>query len=480
VTPIDALSGNNFWQKQRDVEEYTNGIYTRLRSKFGNSMLIPAVDMRGNFVKIVNNLDASGNGPVNNLISNNLKPVISGTSTYDNRLKSIMNWKGWYDVIAASNILYYEVDNVPEGELSQTERRRYKAEAVFTRNLSYLYICKLYGDAIYYTEAYHNKALARSPQVEVLNNCIADMLKAKDDLPTRYTESSLLGLRPTRASAVALLIHLNMWAAAWDNGDKLHYYETVLDLARELETYTDYQVLPKTTENTKMIFKGRSAENLFGILQDYNYGESFDQFAIYSFFFSHYPYRGNIQKTNSHMTYDKEYIEKLYPIAEADNRRVLWFENYSADNPTFQFKKYINTYSVGTGTTVTMNSDDSAIIFRMSDIILLAAEAAAELEDNDVALGYLNQVRAAAGAPAINSSGSTLKDDIYKERCRELIGEGHFYFDLVRTKRVVLSEFSKSVMSVGAFNSGAWTWPLIISSEEQSANPNLRGNNYWN
>lgn len=480
VTPIDALSGNNFWQTQKDVEGYMNGIYAKFRSKIGNSILIPALDIRGNFVTIVNNLDASGNGPINNLIANNLNPIISGTTTYDNRLKDVMNWKGWYDVIAASNILHYEIDNVPSAEMSQAERSRYKAEAVFTRNLSYMFICKLYGDAIYYTEAYHSKALARTPQLQVLKMCIADMLAAKDNLPIKYSESSLLGLRPTRASAVALLMHLNMWAAAWEEGDKKPYYEAVLALAEELAAYTDYRVLPKTTENTKLIFKGRSAENLFGILQDYNYGEIFAQFANYSFFFSHYPYRGNSTKTNSHMVYDKEYIEKLYPIAIADDRKSLWFENYNANNATFQFKKYINVYATGTGTNVSMNSDDSAVIFRMSDAILLAAEAAAELEDNLTAKEYLNQVRNAAGAPAITADGAVLKDEIFRERCRELIGEGHYYFDLVRTKRVINTEFSKAVMSVGNFNSGAWTWPLIISTTEQNANPNLTGNNYWN
>ena len=480
VVPIDALSGNNFWQTHTDVESFANGIYVRLRSKFGNSILIPALDMRGNFVGVKNDLDASGNGPMNNLISNNMRALLSGGGTYADRLRSVMNWKGWYDIIQASNILHYEVDNVPATALSQSERTRYKAEAVFTRNLSYLFICKLYGDAIYYTEAYHQESLARTPQVEVMKKCIDDMISAKNDLPIKVSESSMTGLRPTRASAVALLMHLNMWAAAWETGDKKPYYNAVLELANELASYTDYKILPKTVENTKLIFKGKSAENLFGILQDYNYGETFDGWSNYSWYFSRYPYRGNMQKVNSHFAYEKEYMEKLYPLSESDNRRTLWFENYNANNATFQFKKYINTYSVGSGSSMTMFSDDSAIIFRMSDAILLAAEAAAELDNDELAKEYLNQVRAAAGASFIISVGRELKDDIYRERCRELIGEGHYYFDLVRTKRVVNSDFSKSVMSVSNFNSGAWTWPIIISSTEQQANPNLIGNTYWN
>jgi len=480
VTPIDALSGNNFWKTKADVEGYMGGIYTRLKSKLGNSMLIPALDLRGNFVKIVNNLDNNGNGPINNLISNNLKPVISGTTTYDNRLKDIMNWKGWYDVIAASNILIYEIDKVPANQLSETDRKQYIAEATFTRNLSYLFICKLFGDAIYYTEAYHSLSLPRRPQLEVLKLAIADMESVKNDLPVTYADNSKAGFRPNRGAAIALLMHLNMWAAAWEENNKIPYYEAIVALGEEISSHTQYHLLPITIDNTKSIFKGKTAENLFGILQEYNYGESFVDFANPSFFFSHYPYRGSTTKTTSHMSYEKEYIDKLFPATESDERRTVWFENMSSDNGNFQLKKFINVYSTGSGSNLTVKNDDSAIIFRLPDALLLAAEAAAELGDDAIAQGYVNQVRAAAGAQAFTTTGNALKDDIYKERKRELIGEGHFYFDLVRTKRVVNTEYSNAVMSVGNFNAGAWTWPLIISDAEKVANPSLIGNIFWN
>lgn len=480
VVPIDALSGNNFWQTRKDVEGFTNGIYARLRDKVGGGVLMPALDVRGNFVKTVGTIDNSGNNVFNNLINNNLKSVTTASTTYDNRLKNIMDWKAWYDIIAASNILYYEVDNVPSGNLSDADKKRYKAEAVFMRNLSYMFICKLFGDAIYYTEAYNSKSLARTPQVEVMKKCIADMSAAKNDLPTAYTDVSLTGFRPTRASAVALLMHLNMWAAAWDNGDKSGYYKAVVALGTEMATYTNYSLLPINEQNTMRIFKGRTSENLFGVLQDYNYGETFAAYANYSYFFSHYPYRGAISKTTSFMAYDKDYIGKLFPAGMPDARFTTWFENASSDNNTFQFKKFINVYSTGSGSSLNVNNDDSAIIFRLPDALLLAAEAAAELSDDATARDYVNQVRLAAAAPALISSGSELKDDIYRERCRELIGEGQFFFDLVRTKRAINTEFSKAVISVSNFNAGAWTWPLIISATERTANPNLVGNNFWN
>ena len=243
VTPIDALSGNNFWQTRQDVEGFTNGIYSRLKAKVGGTVMMPALDIRGNFVKVVENIDNDGTNVFNNLTANNMKPIYTGTSTWDDRLKAIMDWKAWYDIIASSNILYYEIDNVPSAALSETDRKKYKAEAVFLRNLSYMFICKLFGDAIYYTKAYKSEALPRTAQVEVMKKCIADMTAVKNDLPVSYTETSLIGFRPTRGSAIALLMHLNMWAATWENGSKTEYYDSVLVLAEEMATYKNYSLL---------------------------------------------------------------------------------------------------------------------------------------------------------------------------------------------------------------------------------------------
>jgi hypothetical protein len=77
---------------------------------------------------------------------------------------------------------------------------------------------------------------------------------------------------------------------------------------------------------------------------------------------------------------------------------------------------------------------------RFADVLLMAAEAfnrKASPEDNK-ARTYLNRVRERAFGGASNnvtSGGSALTTAIYHERRVELIGEGHQFFDLVRTGR---------------------------------------------
>ncbi|AUC15249.1 RagB/SusD family nutrient uptake outer membrane protein [Tenacibaculum sp. SZ-18] len=74
---------------------------------------------------------------------------------------------------------------------------------------------------------------------------------------------------------------------------------------------------------------------------------------------------------------------------------------------------------------------------RFADVLLMAAEALNRGGISDGrALQYLNRVRRRAFGDTnhdISSTGTTLTQDIYNERRLELVGEGHRFFDLVRT-----------------------------------------------
>jgi hypothetical protein len=124
------------------------------------------------------------------------------------------------------------------------------------------------------------------------------------------------------------------------------------------------------------------------------------------------------------------------------------------------------------------NPDDNQMVFRYPDPILLRAEALAELGKDEEARTVVNVIRNRAKAAPIRDSGDDLKDAIWWERVRELLGEANFFYDLVRTKKVINSEYTPVPMSVAAFNSGGWTWPIDRSA--LANNPYMQLNNYWN
>lgn len=73
---------------------------------------------------------------------------------------------------------------------------------------------------------------------------------------------------------------------------------------------------------------------------------------------------------------------------------------------------------------------------RYADVLLMAAEALNRGNiDDDLALDYVNQIRERAGLSEANASGNQLTNEIYRQRRLELVGEGHRFFDLVRTER---------------------------------------------
>ncbi|MDR0863492.1 MAG: RagB/SusD family nutrient uptake outer membrane protein [Candidatus Symbiothrix sp.] len=95
-------------------------------------------------------------------------------------------------------------------------------------------------------------------------------------------------------------------------------------------------------------------------------------------------------------------------------------------------------------------------VLRLSETYLIAAEAAAKLGANDDAVKYLNAI-STRGLAANNFTGKTVTlDDVLTERRKELIGEGHRFFDAIRNhKHIVRSKDNKYAHLVG-IDPGAW------------------------
>ena len=466
VTPVDNLSGNNYWKSKADVEAYTEGIYSRFRIATMSNMFFPATgDFRGAPIK-----NHIGRAYLDYLRTNDLKTYTNTDETFYGHNRPT-KWNDFFNMVQNANILYEQTDRLEPGILSETDRVQYRAEAVFLRNLAYFFMVRLYGDVPYYTNAYNSEPLPRTNMLVVLDKCIEDMMNVKDDLPWTFNDPSIVGIRAMRGGAIALLMHMNMWRAGFTTDDKAPYYEAVAKLGEEIVNNPGaYELLP--LERTKEIFKGRSKEGLFEILQSLNYGERFAISATYADYVLHYPHK---LTTNSYISYVPKFMEKLYPVTAVDQRKTTWFDEdiYDTDGK-MQLLKYVNVFAEEGED---QNPDDNQIVFRYADAILLYAEALAELDRDAEARTAVNMIRERAGATEFITGGKDLKDDIYWERCRELMGEGHYFYDLVRTKKVIDDSYSFAPIGVDAFYRGAWTWPIDASA--MIDNPYMILNNYW-
>ena len=109
---------------------------------------------------------------------------------------------------------------------------------------------------------------------------------------------------------------------------------------------------------------------------------------------------------------------------------------------------------------------------------LIRAEARVLQGGAKIATGLadLNDLRAAriSGYVPVNLIGQALLDEIALERRKELVGEGHRWFDLKRTTKTIARTAGISSTSFNlAPTSKYWTWP--VPQDEIDANPTIAG-----
>ncbi|NNK83683.1 MAG: RagB/SusD family nutrient uptake outer membrane protein, partial [Flavobacteriaceae bacterium] len=137
--------------------------------------------------------------------------------------------------------------------------------------------------------------------------------------------------------------------------------------------------------------------------------------------------------------------QELYDMFDEDDmRRDVTFydlredpDSYSPsrDNTGLFNKKFLPRKADPRAGSDPLNYASNYRSIRYADVLLMAAEAEAKSGGAN-AENYLNQVRARAygnNSHDYSSSEGSLLDAIYTERRKELAGEGHRFFDLVRT-----------------------------------------------
>jgi hypothetical protein len=476
IQPLDKLTGNNFFQSKDDVVANIYDLSRIVFSKINETHYIGAVGeyRSGEVLHESQSDNAASREFVEYLGRNDLINLIRRGQPWDYyNFDRITNWSSYYRAIQGANILIAKLDEGIPG-ITDTEKGQFKAEAAFIRSLCYFTMVRLYGDVVYYTDAFHSSSLPRENFVSVLNKCIADLASHKNEIPFTYNDPALKGVRASRGSIIALMMEMNMWNAGFDTNNARKYYQATADLGKELVASNAYRLLPLSEWST--VIKGRSEESLFEFYQSINYGDAVLNVAPIADMFLHYPYkRPEYTHRVSFAYYRGEYMQKLFQDG-SDKRITTWFnEDIFADNGKFMLLKYAkNSFIVGEEDA---NPDNTFMIFRYGGELLLAAEALANIDEDGEAIKLVNMVRARAGASPYTPSNGDLKEFIFYERSRELIGEGHHYFDLVRTKRILNSQYSYNVLTSDKFSRGAWTWP--ISSDALNNNPYMKLNDYW-
>ncbi|MBJ6368439.1 RagB/SusD family nutrient uptake outer membrane protein [Snuella sedimenti] len=285
----------------------------------------------------------------------------------------------------------------------------------------------------------------RTPKAEVYALIEDDLIFAAANLPYVQNETG----RVTKGAAQALL------GKAYLYQDKFDEAAAVLE---DLINNGPHRLL--TSEEYPNMFERdweNNIESVFEVQYSDVDGGSFDCFQClegnYTTYFN--GPRGFVDATGK---FDAGYsfnvpTQEVVDAFESGDLRyetsILDIEQYIIDNPGSSYdetagyeqtgyfnRKYIaRKGDLDIGDAALTNPDNYRAI-RFADVLLMAAEALNRGGISDTrAQDYLNQVRNRALLPNVNTTGSNLTNDIYKERRVELVGEGHRFFDLVRTGR---------------------------------------------
>jgi hypothetical protein len=140
------------------------------------------------------------------------------------------------------------------------------------------------------------------------------------------------------------------------------------------------------------------------------------------------------------------YIDQLSTVGDPNTYgRIL---KYPGKGNT---KAIIVDHFEGSGAPVTSSTTSNVSIFRLSELYLIAAEAAVKKSPSDItnAAFYLNEIVERANPAATVDEEDVDLDRILTERRKELMGEGHRFYDLIRNKRDIVRSLSPRATAPG-------------------------------
>jgi hypothetical protein len=433
--PITSTYGTEFWTSQTSVEQATLAMYGQLRScvrssgsYFINGDLAAGVFLPASSQWNYQSIKASNSPPFNFSYVPYLEP-------------DLQNWSRFYQLIAQANLILLNVSQMsPSLFTNESVRNAYLGKALFMRAYTYFYITRIWGDPVFVTKTYNDAdygkipPIARTAESIVLDSCIADLKIAAGYLNFSGGDPTQ-AIQVNKGSVYALLAHIYAWK---------HDYLNAHLACQQVMNYGGYSLEPMATYTN--IWKGQlSSENIFELPMKYNAndpnftGQGGWAEAQFSFFgtFLKGPIVDN-QNNNCWVSPSGGFVDQFFDTAnDARYKAILTPVPASGgDGPGYLMLKYTNFLYQQPDSKTLPYINNNLVLFRLSDIILLDGEALAYTGDLPGAARDLALTESRAGITSYKNPTNQydMIDEVVMERGRELIGEGQWYYDLIRTE----------------------------------------------
>lgn len=368
-----------------------------------------------------------------------------------------VEWTGFYGTIGHVNLLLDKIEPFPftDPEL----KNRIKAEAYAIRAAMYFYIARVYGDVplvLSPVEDENEPLYPRSPVAEVFDQINSDIQQA---LGLFSEEGYHNKYRWSRPAVHALLADVKMWSATVLAGGASDFNSAIAAITE--------------------------VENSGVSLMD-DYGDIFDESRnneiIFSFYLDRSEYSSG-QYNNAFLRFDTSQGADNaadLPLALAGQQAYTLSQRaleLFSENPndlrisrTFipeiyngEIANYWPNKFIGTQYPDTRIADSDIILYRLSDMLLLKAEAYAAIGQSEDALLYLNQVRDRADIPEFTETDKLLiQKEILDERGRELFHEIKRWYDLRRAHAVGVIDVYEYIPNLQGLATPLY-WPVHLN-----------------
>ena len=542
IEPLNEIILEKFWNEKADVDAIIAGCYSGLQSEGAIKRMMIWGEFRSDNI-----------GPGSNITSDGSleKILMENIDAKNNYTK----WQDFYSVINRCNTVIKYAPGVAADDPAYTESELQAniAEMVALRSLCYFYLIRAFRDVPYSTQAFTDEDqqmdLPATKFDDVVDSLIISLESVKDNAVKRYPETKPLYQtgRITQDAIHALLCELYLWKKDYQNC--IRYADLVIDSKKKIaeenrlqrnssiisndDSESRFNGFPLVSNTSTSNYYGDSYTVLFGA--DRSNTDEKNQEIIFQLIFDDEPdansmmangavnsFYGNsnaaiglvapsdyifsdIDKTSDRSVFadrNKKLDSRIYFNCDIDDKSINKFTTRTIDiNATS------STPTISYGALYTQNQNGSNwIIYRLTDIMLLKAEALAQLlrEGSDQeTIDYNRSIldRAFTLVNAVNKRAlcqsqlaDTLRRSDYntkgemetlvlQERQRELMFEGKRWFDLVRlsqrkgnTQTLTSAALQKATTGAGLISNhlakmDAIYWPY--NNDEMKVNPNL-------
>ena len=552
LEPQNETVLENFWNEKTDVQAVIAGCYSQLQSEAIISRMMIWGEYRSENVVYT---DADHK-------DHNLEKVLKENLTANN---GYTKWEDFYSVINKCNTILKYAPGVADVDPSYTKSQLKAdiAEVIAIRSLCYFYLIRTFRDVPYTETCYEDDSEGEGKQPmalpatdfnTVLSNLISSLEAVSEDALDGYPETSnpyseyFSTGRITKWAIYAMLCEMYLWQKNYTKC--IEFANKIIDRKKQevkkLKTFTQedfanwngYPLIGTRYRSNSNYFgngfnqifvDGNSIESIFELtfiknndnlasnptFGNFYGGQDRKPWVNVSSFVSLDEWNGTYKvfdKQNkgldmrayeniawkgkeepSHISKTTAYTEATLLAPTASN---FWSSEWSSQYPT-------------TGMNHDSQNKANVIYYRLSDIMLLAAEAYSQLisqetgdvtSDEDVknlynAFKLVNAVNKRSIGEQVLKDTLVLKNYktkeaitnlVYEERHRELMFEGKRYYDLVRRSQrdgnteYLASKCSnkdinlQSIIQSKMKNMDAIYWPYNL--DEMKVNPNLHQN----